>query len=205
MPREADVPYFNFRKGHSETWRAATVCGPVGTKHPWTATGPGSRAALNVGRRICNELCPVREQCLAYAISADINFGTWGGLTEAERRKLSELDRRRIVGQARMTLYTDERGDPRKECQMVVVIAKAKFLPTLAVGEVGEVEDTLARAAIRNGYAELVGNPLNFDDWMYHGADLVIEGRTAAAAKKVAQKGKPRSKMVDEGTTLETA
>ena len=32
--------------------------------------------------------CPVQEQCLEYALEHNIEFGTWGGMTEAERRTI---------------------------------------------------------------------------------------------------------------------
>lgn len=35
--------------------------------------------------RVC-ERCPVRDECLRYAIENDITFGVWGGLTERQRR-----------------------------------------------------------------------------------------------------------------------
>jgi WhiB family transcriptional regulator, redox-sensing transcriptional regulator len=35
--------------------------------------------------RVC-ERCPVRDQCLDYAVANDITFGVWGGLTERQRR-----------------------------------------------------------------------------------------------------------------------
>jgi WhiB family redox-sensing transcriptional regulator len=38
-------------------------------------------------RALCKD-CPVRTQCLAYAIENDEEFGIWGGLSERERRKL---------------------------------------------------------------------------------------------------------------------
>jgi WhiB family transcriptional regulator, redox-sensing transcriptional regulator len=37
-------------------------------------------------RAICAG-CPVRRQCLESAMSADIRYGLWGGLSEDERRK----------------------------------------------------------------------------------------------------------------------
>jgi len=38
-------------------------------------------------KRVC-ESCPVREECLKYAMDNDERFGIWGGLSERERRRL---------------------------------------------------------------------------------------------------------------------
>lgn len=184
MPREADVPYFNFRSGGPEEWREAAACGPVGTKHPWTANGPGSAQAIKVGKQICHDICPVRLNCLAYALRAGINHGTWGGMTESERRRMRQAERARVLGVGHVTRYTLPQNHRKMEYAMVVVIAKTKFVPHLAPGEVGEVEDPLARAAVRNGYASLVGDVQNFDEWMYQGAELIVAGRTATKNEK---------------------
>lgn len=40
-----------------------------------------SRGAI----RVCDN-CPVRTQCLDYALEHDVDFGVWGGLTERQRR-----------------------------------------------------------------------------------------------------------------------
>lgn len=37
--------------------------------------------------RMCQG-CPVKEECLEYALTNDIDFGVWGGLTERQRRTL---------------------------------------------------------------------------------------------------------------------
>lgn len=39
------------------------------------------------GKRVCSR-CPVVEECLEYALSNDMWYGTWGGLSEHERRRL---------------------------------------------------------------------------------------------------------------------
>lgn len=202
MPREADVPYFNYRKGTGEEWRAAAVCGPVGTKHPWCATGPGAKPALRVGQAICRDLCPVQPQCLAYAIVANIEHGTWGGMTERERGAMSAAARRSAIAAGRTMPYDGLRLV--EECAMVVIIAKVKFVPHLSPGEVGEVEDTVARAAIRNGYAELVGKVLNFDDWMYNGAELQLGGRTIEGERS-RETGKAHGEMVEPTTAMTVA
>jgi len=38
-------------------------------------------------KMICWTMCPVREQCLAYALHTRLQFGILGGLTVAERNK----------------------------------------------------------------------------------------------------------------------
>ncbi len=41
-------------------------------------------------RQVC-AACPVRQQCLDYAITNRVVHGIWGGLTERERRALRSL------------------------------------------------------------------------------------------------------------------
>ena len=40
-------------------------------------------------------MCPVRGQCLAYAVTADEPFGIWGGLDPHERENLRRQLQRR--------------------------------------------------------------------------------------------------------------
>ena len=49
--------------------------------------------AAEDAKAIC-ELCPVREACLEYAISAREKDGVWGGLTARERRRVIRQRRR---------------------------------------------------------------------------------------------------------------
>lgn len=44
------------------------------------------KAALAEQVALCN-VCPVNKECLEYALNNE-EFGTWGGLTEAERKDL---------------------------------------------------------------------------------------------------------------------
>ena len=43
-------------------------------------------------KAVCRE-CPVRWECLAYALRHGVEHGVWGGLTDRERRRL--LNRQR--------------------------------------------------------------------------------------------------------------
>lgn len=59
----------------------------------------GSRGTK--ARRICAR-CPVRAECLEYALDADEEFGIWGGLDPRERRNLKrKRARRRAAEQER--------------------------------------------------------------------------------------------------------
>ncbi len=53
---------------------------------------PGCEAQESAARVVCSG-CPVRTLCLDYAIEAPMDFGVWGGLTWAERRKVVQARR----------------------------------------------------------------------------------------------------------------
>lgn len=65
------------------------------------------------GKAICNgtldtEPCPVREQCLEYAMAANEHFGVWGGLDEEERRSLKRELRYRKKIREQVALRVEE-------------------------------------------------------------------------------------------------
>lgn len=41
----------------------------------------------DAAKAVCNQ-CPVRSECLEYALDAREAYGIWGGMTELERRAL---------------------------------------------------------------------------------------------------------------------
>lgn len=51
--------------------------------------GDGTNAAYETrwAKQMCNE-CPIRQQCLEYALVANEEHGIWGGLTRQERTAL---------------------------------------------------------------------------------------------------------------------
>jgi WhiB family redox-sensing transcriptional regulator len=57
----------------------------------------GDHAAMAKG--ICRG-CPVRMQCLEFALDARLDHGVWGGLTEHERRALRRSRQRKARRQA---------------------------------------------------------------------------------------------------------
>ena len=74
--------------GDDQDWRARARCARV---DPDIFFSIGS-AEHRLAKLICSE-CPVRKQCLTYALETPIDHGVWGGLTERERRRF-----RRTVG-----------------------------------------------------------------------------------------------------------
>ena len=63
-------------------WRIASRCRTSDAEELFV-TGRKQREA----RQFCR-VCPVRTQCLAYALDQRIEFGVWGGMTERDRRAL---------------------------------------------------------------------------------------------------------------------
>jgi WhiB family redox-sensing transcriptional regulator len=48
---------------------------------------PATEDAAGPAKAVC-AACPVREQCLEWAIATRQEDGVWGGLTDNERRRL---------------------------------------------------------------------------------------------------------------------
>ncbi len=63
---------------------------PVGT------TGPAA-AQIDAAKAVCME-CPVRIECLEWALATGQDAGVWGGLSEDERRAVRRARRREAKG-----------------------------------------------------------------------------------------------------------
>lgn len=48
---------------------------------------PEKGGSPKVAKKVCVG-CPVRPECLEYALATDQRFGVWGGMSEGQRRKL---------------------------------------------------------------------------------------------------------------------
>jgi WhiB family transcriptional regulator, redox-sensing transcriptional regulator len=81
-------------------WRASAACRvldpelffPIGTTEP-------ALLQTREATTIC-AACPVRRQCLAWALDSNQQTGIWGGLTEGERRSLQRRTLRAESGAA---------------------------------------------------------------------------------------------------------
>ena len=89
MPVSVDL-YFDAE----EPWHADAACAsyPAEMFFPANDAPPAAKAA----KLIC-AACPVREECLTFALETAQAEGVWGGMDAGERRRL----RRRIRDRAR--------------------------------------------------------------------------------------------------------
>lgn len=65
-----------------QDWRALAACA---IKDPDLFFAVGAREHKDA-KKICRT-CPVRRDCLSYAMDVPVDHGIWGGLTERERRR----------------------------------------------------------------------------------------------------------------------
>jgi WhiB family redox-sensing transcriptional regulator len=77
-----------------EEWKLAASCRGE-DPDLWFPRSDGQRsrgravqAAAMTAKAICGQ-CPVRPECLAYALACDIRYGIWGGCDEGERGRLT--------------------------------------------------------------------------------------------------------------------
>lgn len=70
-----------------QDWRSQAVCAQT---DPDLWFSPGA-VEHKEAKRICRG-CPVRGQCLSYAMEAPVDHGVWGGMTERERRRHRRLN-----------------------------------------------------------------------------------------------------------------
>lgn len=79
-----------------ENWRMSAACRDEDPDlfFPIGSTGPALVQAEEA-KAVCGR-CPVREQCLRWALDNSQDSGVWGGMAEDERRALKRRHRRRV-------------------------------------------------------------------------------------------------------------
>lgn len=76
------------RQAHEELHQAIAAEGPT----PCQSSDPemwfpeSSWSGTSQAAALCRTVCPVRDQCLAYAILAEERYGIWGGMNAASRK-----------------------------------------------------------------------------------------------------------------------
>ncbi|MDP9407499.1 MAG: WhiB family transcriptional regulator [Actinomycetota bacterium] len=73
------------------TWRASAACHGVDAEHFFPPSHferkPEKDLREGAARALCAR-CPVRQECLDYALLVEEPHGIWGGMNELERRRL---------------------------------------------------------------------------------------------------------------------
>jgi len=78
---------------HWPEWMVDAICTQIGTD----AFYPRKGQQWQTSRRICLEVCPVREQCTEYAMTIERGMLAWerhgviGGMTPTERMKYEPM------------------------------------------------------------------------------------------------------------------
>ncbi|OQO89862.1 WhiB family transcriptional regulator [Saccharomonospora piscinae] len=75
-------------------WRSSAACRDEDPElfFPVSDMGPGAQQAARA-KAVCAR-CPVRQECLRYAVDNGLDHGIFGGLTERERREFVRGPRR---------------------------------------------------------------------------------------------------------------
>jgi WhiB family redox-sensing transcriptional regulator len=84
--------YAPIPSGDVQSWRDEAVCAQIGSDLWFPEKGGSARRA----KEIC-ETCPVRVECLEYALAQDEQFGVFGGMSRKER---VEYAKKRRAGEA---------------------------------------------------------------------------------------------------------
>jgi WhiB family transcriptional regulator, redox-sensing transcriptional regulator len=95
------------------SWHMQAACRQVDTDlffSPEGERGPRKERREAAAKQVCGS-CRVVELCAAYAIATREPYGTWGGLSENDRRELlRDMDPRMAQLRYRMALAAWERG-----------------------------------------------------------------------------------------------
>lgn len=70
-----------------ESWMETALCREIGGDFWHPDEGEGQTYATNRALEICRD-CPVRVQCLSYAMNNNEMLGVWGGTTPSERKRM---------------------------------------------------------------------------------------------------------------------
>ena len=83
LPKGPDFTMVFANPDDVPTWHDSAVCAQTDPEALFPEKGGSTRS----GKSICIK-CPVKQECLDYALDKDERFGIWGGLSERERRRL---------------------------------------------------------------------------------------------------------------------
>ncbi len=90
--------------GSATNWRSAAACllADPDLFFPISSAGPAERQIARA-KRICAG-CPVRQECLEFALSQGQAYGIWGGTTPEDRQRDRRRKRRAAAAAAKRTV-----------------------------------------------------------------------------------------------------
>lgn len=89
MTERLRIPVFAERP-----WTAQAACRNLPKRIFYPSEGRGNnKGTYDLARAVCRR-CPVRQECLDWALDLPEKFGMWGGLTEQERKNTRRRRRR---------------------------------------------------------------------------------------------------------------
>jgi hypothetical protein len=68
-------------------WRMDALCPQVSIEEFHAGHGRGQVEQINFAKKVCS-LCPVKAECLEFALSNDEREGIWGGMSPRVRERL---------------------------------------------------------------------------------------------------------------------
>lgn len=108
-------PFLAIIADDAPNWRGEALCAEVDTDIFFPDKGGSSREA----KQICGR-CTVSDQCLDFALRNGERFGIWGGVSERDRRRLSQelgLTRARPWVHGTAAGYARHRRDGSPACR----------------------------------------------------------------------------------------
>ena len=75
-------------------WMAHGNC----NNHPPAVFFPSDGVGVEIAKKIC-ETCPVKDECLEYALANRVDHGVWGAASDRQRLRILK-DRRRVKARA---------------------------------------------------------------------------------------------------------
>lgn len=121
-------------------WVTGAVCAQTDPEVFYPEKGQTSDTAKAVCR-----VCPVREQCLAYAVVTDDRHGVWGGMTRKERDRLTVLA---VPGMPEVVVKLGKRADGPRTAALDAKVA-ALTAAGKSAAEIGQEVGRSARNVVR--------------------------------------------------------
>ena len=89
----SDVPWVNPENlGVEENWEVEGLCRTGGYDPDLWFPNPADSSLVRLAQKVCY-LCPVIRECRSMALARGERNGIWGGLTEAQRKRIKRQDR----------------------------------------------------------------------------------------------------------------